>query len=248
MSTKPPYEPRPPRPEIDQSVDLKADTGISVDAAAVFSQLLTENGPAEAMHPLFSLPPGIRRQIYGYCFPEEPRKISLAPRFATKAIWTTGYFALPWDVLEDVMGGIGSFRALRHDLMTYFWTMYHFHVTLTSFSGPRFSPLSHVWMQDHLHIVQRLTVEVDLTRFGGSQLTDAPKFGYDDMNKIERLFKAIVDGILERHRGLKMTEFNLMCRRYAGFRPLRPLRPLATDSGPKVSIVISRQEEGISLV
>ena len=103
-------------------------------------------------------------------------------------------------------------------------------------------------MRSYLRIVQKLTVEVDLTRFGGSQLTDAPKFGYDDVDKMEKLFKAIVDGILERQHGLKMAEFNLMCRRYTGFRPTRPRMPIAMQTDSKVSDDISKQEEGISLV
>jgi len=250
MSTKPPYEPRPPRPEIDRSVDLQADTGISVDPAAIFAQLLPKTNGAEAAHPLFALPPGIRKQIYGYCFLEERRKISLAPRYALKAVWAREHFASPWDVLEDVMGGLKSSSALRHELMTYFWTTYQFHVTLTPFSGPKFSPLSHMWMKDYLHIVQHLTVEVDLTRFGGSQLVDAPAFGVDHLIKIENLFTAIVDGVSKREGGIKMAEFNLMCRRYAGFRPPRPPRPPippAIQSGSKASPVILKPEEGTLL-
>ena len=209
-------------------MDLLADSGIAIDPGMVFAQLLSGNDATAATHPLFALPAGIRRQICGYCFPLESRKISLSPRFATKEVWAKGYFASPWDILEDVMGGLGSSRALRKDLMTYFWTEYQFHVTLTPFSGPMFSPLSHVWMQDYLGLVQRLTVEADLTRFGGSQLVDAPKFGYD-VDKIEALLMDIVKGVLKRPHGIKMAEFNLMCRRFAGFRPPLPVADSKTS-------------------
>jgi hypothetical protein len=220
IHSKPPFEPRPPRPDIDQSVNIMAESGVILDPAFLFEQLLSSNPAVVAGHPLFSLPASIRRQIYGFCFPLETRKISLSPRFATKAVWANGHFASPWDILEDIMGGLGSFKALRRDLMTYFWAEYHFHVTLTPFNGPRFSPLSHVWMQNHLGLVQRLTVEADLTRFGGSQLADAPKFGYN-VEKIEGILADIVKGISMRAHWIPMAEFNLMCRRFEGSRPLR---------------------------
>lgn len=164
--SKPPFEPRPPRPDIDQSVILSANSGTSVDLSLVFDQLLASNDTTTATHPLFTLPTNIRRRIYGYCLPTEDRTISLSPHFATKAVWPNGHFASPWDVLEEVMGGLSSFKALRNELMVYFWTEYKFHVTLNPFSGPTFSPLSHVWLQEHLGMVQKLTLEVDLTRFG----------------------------------------------------------------------------------
>lgn len=91
-----------------------------------------------------SLPSGIRRQVYGHLFPSESRRICLSPRSATKAAFPNGYFANPWDVLKNVMGGIGSSRALRQDLMTYFWSHYAFHVTINHFNGPYFCPLSEV--------------------------------------------------------------------------------------------------------
>ena len=209
-------------------MDLLADSSVTIDPALIFAQLLSRNDATATAHPLFALPARIRRQIYGYCFPLESRKISLSPRFATKAVWANGYFASPWDILDEVMGGLGSFRALRGDVMTYFWAEYQFHVTLTPFSGPVFSPLSHVWMQDYLGLVQKLTVEADLTRFGGSQLVAAPKFGYD-VDKIEALLVDIVKGILKRPSGITMAEFNLMCRRFAGFRPPLPVAAKKSD-------------------
>jgi hypothetical protein len=245
VSSKPAFEPRPLRPEIDRSVDLLAGTGVLIDPPGVFAQLLLENDATMAIHPLFTLPAAIRRQIYSYCFPVERRQINLSPQFATKAVWSKGYFASPWDILENIMGGLQSFRALRRDLMTYFWAEYQFHVTLTPFSGPLFSPLSHVWMQDYLGIIQRLTVEADLTRFGGSQLVDGPKFGYD-VDKIENLLVAIVGGISEREGLTTMAEFNLMCRRYAGFRPSIPLP--ATEVDAKVFKSTLATSKGIQLM
>ena len=165
-------EKRPPPPELDRSVDLLVLSDL---------ELLSEDKLPDVVkdsHPFFTLPMNVRRRIYGFCFPKETRKLSLSPRFATKAVFSVGYFASPWDVLDPVSGGLEAFSALRRDLYAYFWTEYHFHITITPFSGPMFSPLSHVWLINYLDIIQNLTVEADLTRFGCCVLKEAPKYGY----------------------------------------------------------------------
>lgn len=165
-------EVRPPPPDLDRTVDL-----LVVSDLALVSEDNLSNG-IRGCHPLFLLPMGVRRRIYGFCFPIETRPITLSPRFATRAAFEDEYFASPWDVLEPISGGLCAFSALRRDLYAYFWTEYHFHATFNPFSGPKFSPLSHVWLFNYLDIIQNLTVEADLTRFGCSVLNAAPQFGY----------------------------------------------------------------------
>lgn len=205
-------------PELDRSVDLFVMSNMPVDQESVFEFLLLSHNSVYEDRSLFALPITVRRRIYEYCFPNEPRKISLSPRFASKAVFPDGYFASPWDVLDPVLGGLHAFRKLRHELMIYFWTVYHFHVTFSPFTGPKFSPLSHVWLPDYLEVVQYLTVEADLTRFGFSALKVAAQFGHD-VKKTEDLVVGIVQGLVKRRGKITMAEFNMMCRRYAGFRP-----------------------------
>ncbi|KAH7327256.1 hypothetical protein BKA65DRAFT_64838 [Rhexocercosporidium sp. MPI-PUGE-AT-0058] len=121
--------------------------------------------------------------------------------------------------MDSVAGGLQSFSMLRKELMTYFWSEYHFHVTLNEFSGPKLSPLSHVWLLRYLPIVQRITIEVDFTKFGCSQLKDAKKFGFN-LSKTRQLLNVIVCGLGGRPVNSSVAELHLMCRRYAGFRPL----------------------------
>lgn len=205
-------------PEFDRSVDLFVVSENAIEQKLVFEQLLPNHNSIHEDHVFFALPVTIRERIYDYCFPEEPRRINLSPRFASKAVFPDGYFASPWNVLDDVFGGLHAFRELRRELMTYFWTKYHFHVTLSQFTGPKFSPLSHVWLRDYLDVIQYLTIEADLTRFGFSALKVAAQFGHD-VNKTETLMVSIVKGLVKRRGRTTMAELNVMCRRYAGFRP-----------------------------
>jgi hypothetical protein len=69
---------------------------------------------------------------------------------------------------------------------------------------------------DYLHVVQHLTLEADLTRFGGSAISNAPEMGYGGYSKVEGLITAIVSGLSKQW---SIAELNLMCRRYVGSRP-----------------------------
>ncbi|KAI9051794.1 hypothetical protein LZ554_004061 [Drepanopeziza brunnea f. sp. 'monogermtubi'] len=203
----------------DREVDLvgtKAECEADFDLE--FTRVLAKKHNATGGHPLFALPPSVKRRIYGFCFPDEARKINLSPYFATKAVFPDGYFANPWDILDSVAGGLEASSQLRNELMTYFWTAYHFHVTLNEFSGPKLSPLSHVWLIEHLDAVQHLTIEIDFTRFGCSHLRDAKRFGYN-MTKTTLLFAIIVRGLGDRPAHSNISQINLMCRRYSGARP-----------------------------
>ncbi|KAL2061265.1 hypothetical protein VTL71DRAFT_7538 [Oculimacula yallundae] len=198
-------EPFPKFADYERDIELVATmSSRTLDARDVVFERLLQIHPAirETTHILFQLPANIRRRIYGFCFPYEERKVTLSPSFATKAVFPEEFFASPWDVLDAVTGGLQSSSMLRKELIVYFWTEYQFHVTLNEFSGPKFSPLSHVWLLQYTSIIQRITIEVDFTKFGCSQLEDAKKYGYK-LSKTKQLLDSII---------------HLMCRRYSGYR------------------------------
>ncbi|PQE06190.1 Nucleolar GTPase ATPase p130 protein [Rutstroemia sp. NJR-2017a BBW] len=221
---------RPYNPPFERSVDiLFTDDKETIDSDTVFEEVLPPRARA-TFSKIFELPVCIRRRIYFYCFPGEDRKISLSPRFATKDCFSDDYFASPWDVLEPVKGAISSSAIVRNELMTYFWTKYHFHVTLSPFSGPIFSPLSHVWLHSYLDRIQYLTIETDFTRFGCSALRSARQFGYD-MKKMENLLGGIVSGLLKRNGLSTMAELHLICRRFKGNHPRDEKEPWTWSNG-----------------
>ncbi|CAG8980974.1 hypothetical protein HYALB_00011082 [Hymenoscyphus albidus] len=207
-----------PEPAFERSNDFMVITDIRTRPTAFAQVIFPKLDKASNNQALFALSTVIRRRIYGFCFPAEDRPISLSPYFATKAVWEMDHFAHPWDVLEDVKGGLESFSLLRQDLYTYFWSVYHFHVTINAFSGPKLSPMSHVWLYDHLSSIQSLTIEVDYTRFGGSCVKQASAFGYN-MEKEDRLLTGIFVGLAKRSDKSTIQELNILCRRFAGFQP-----------------------------
>ncbi|KAH8598351.1 hypothetical protein B0O99DRAFT_701615 [Bisporella sp. PMI_857] len=249
---------KPDTPELDRTIDCIACEE-AVDIVTIFERLCPVPAPkpslTEEFHRrdmpkyfpsanlLFALPAKVRYIIYSYCFKDERRKISLSPRFATKAVFPEDYFASPWDVLEPVSGALGAFEALRVDLMTYFWSQNQFHITLSAFTGPKICPLSQIWLVKYLDIVQDLAIEIDLTRFGGGVQKHASSFGHN-YTKLESSVAAIVEGLLTRQGRLPMKQ------RYSGLRPLAgpagadesygPRMPYVPDSALRLCDVISR--------
>ena len=231
---------RHPLPALERSVDLLLNTTprrLPAHPSYIFEQLVPCNNASNNSHPLFRLSSLIRHKIYGFCFPSEDRKVSLSPRFAISAVFGMEYFASPGDILFELVPALGSFRMLRWELMSYFWTEYHFHVTLNPLSGPLLSPLSHIWLYQYLDIIQRLDVELDLTRFGCSALTTGPAFWHGIAEeKVMKLFSKIIMGIVGDRTRLPMTELNLMCRRYKGYRPINKTYKGDQWSGPGESL------------
>lgn len=215
-------EGRPPPPELDRVVDLVGSSHCTQDLNPpylVFEALHPKQVMADCSGRFFTLPPKVKHLIYSFCLPEEERKITLSPRFATKAVFDDDYFASPWDILDPVWGGLSASQEMRNELLTYFWTEYRFYVSINPFSGPILSPLSHVWLTKYLSIIQYLTIEVDLTRFGGSALRYAPSIGYD-CSKLERLIVDLIKGLQKRRNKIVIAELIVLSRKYLGNRPV----------------------------
>ncbi|KAM0314082.1 hypothetical protein ACHAO8_005037 [Botrytis cinerea] len=204
-------------PPFDRNWDLCANDGVPMDPDKSFEHCLPPR-PNNSFSPFFDMPTKVRRKIYSYCLPSSTNiMISLSPEFAWRNCYHDYYFTSPWNVLEMVSGALASFSLMRNDLMTYFWTEYQFHVTLTPFCSSIFTPLSSIWLPKFLNRIQHLTIELDLTRFGGNALKFARRFGYN-METMESLLLDLVSGLMER-RG-RMAELTLLCRRFNGYRPV----------------------------
>ncbi|KAE8449305.1 hypothetical protein EG329_008206 [Mollisiaceae sp. DMI_Dod_QoI] len=206
-------------PCIQEDLDKALDTVIPAWSGATEgypTQKLDPNGP---LFPWFKLPPKCKRIIFEFCFPPEQRKVSLSKESFTEAVFPKGYFASPWDILDPVWGALGSCQAWRNEVLAYFWSQYHFHITLNEFTGKFTCPLSHIWVLPHLHLIQRLTIERDFTRLAGSNHKAASQLTFKVANKVRDMMESIVKGLLDRPADTKMAELHLMARKYAGFRP-----------------------------
>ncbi|KAH8816356.1 hypothetical protein F5884DRAFT_218951 [Xylogone sp. PMI_703] len=200
--------------EFERTNDIVGIQDGSKHQRPVFEVLVPSSYQNEYESGFFVLPASVRKQIYSECFSLESRKISLSPPFATTGVFPNNYFASPWEVLAPVLGGLHSCAVLRHELMAYFWMHYHFHVTLSIFTGPVFSPLTSTWLVENIDLIQHLTIEIDLTRLDGNCINLRTK---PNGSKVDQLLVTLINGISTSHKVSKMAELNLMCRRYFRF-------------------------------
>ncbi|KUJ18849.1 uncharacterized protein LY89DRAFT_506174 [Mollisia scopiformis] len=171
------------------------------------------------MFPWFKLPLKIKQRIYELCFPHEDRRISLMRPSLTEAAFPADYFASPWDVLDPVWGLLECCYAWRTEVLAYFWSQFHFHVTLNEFTGPLTCQLSHVWLVENLSMVQRLTIERDYTRLAGSAKKNADQLSFKVAAKVRATVQTYVKELLKRADGMHMAELHVMARGYVGCRP-----------------------------
>jgi hypothetical protein len=174
----------------------------------------------EAANTLARLSSDIRRHIISHVLPQpdERRKVTLAPDFAISQFYPEDYFLDPfWDILQHAEALMLTSKQLRDDVQTYFWTAYHFHISLSSFTSPNLSKLIMQWLPLYADRIQHLSIELDFTRLGLSNRASASLLA-TGADKVRNLLEDLVQS-LGRRSGRTMAEIHLMCRRYAGSRP-----------------------------
>lgn len=207
----------------DRSVDVRAFGPHQSSASQDFLDNLPDLPPfpEDQKCKLTSLPAIVRRLIVSYVLPqpEDGRKVTLAPEFAISQFYPEDYFLDPfWDILQDAEGLMLASKQHRDDVQTYFWTTYHFHISLSSFTTPALSKLTMQWLPLYADRIQHLSVELDFTRLGLSSRPSAPLLA-TGVDKMKVLIDDLVKSLVARSAGRHMAEIHLMCRRYKGMRP-----------------------------
>lgn len=206
------------KPPLEQSIDVEVSGGGISDSLIDFNFSLPLVVVGAQNPPLFRISTTLRFKILKLLFdiPSQQGKITLSPEFATKDVFPSSQFLLPGDILHNVEGALTTCRQLRDEVMTYFWTQYKFHVTLSPFTAAVTSPLSQKWLRFYADRVQYLVIEVDMTKFGFGFDHHAAELG-DMSDKIDYLFWRLIE--LLKRRPSTISSIHLMCRRYAGYRP-----------------------------
>jgi hypothetical protein len=168
---------------------------------------------------LLGLPVNVRFRIYQFVTASVRAKnkmVVLSPNRTIDGFWPKKHFMEPQTVFK-IIGGLSlSCVQLRHEIMTYYCSQFHFHVTYNCFCTPLSAPIILKWLPLFANRMQFLTVEVDFTRLGGCYKNDkfALKHGVKEMQWfMKNLVKALSD------RSGSIRSLHIMCRRYKGFRP-----------------------------
>jgi hypothetical protein len=174
----------------------------------------------ECIPTLKGLPPAVRFLIYDFLTEEQrksEKKVLLSPPFTVKLFWGPRTFILFKEVFAQI-GPLGmTCKQMHEEATTYICTQFEFHITWNSFCERYWSGnlILLDWLPVHAHRIQHLTVEIDLTHFGGSAMNGAAILpsGKDSA-------KRFVDALLcELANKKEMLSLHFLVRRYAGMRP-----------------------------
>ena len=126
--------------------------------------------------------------------------------------------------------------ALHAELTVMFCIYRHFHVTVSPFLGPLFSPLAVEFIHRYSTFMSNITVEFDLTKLGYGADPRAAGLRPGTLN-----MRGWVDNFVKaqrKRRGFStLWELRLLCRRYHGNRPTEPRfdgQPRSRGTGPSL--------------
>lgn len=223
-----PIPDREPVPIFHRNTDSEVGTVGTMDAFDIFVQSLPKNFYSSETSEivtfgephLLRLPLKIRFLIYDYVTESErakDKKIIISPPNTVAWFWPANHFIDPSDVFYYIGGASETCWQLRHELMTYYCTQFHFHITYNYFCTPFVARIIHKWLPLFAHRIQYLTVEADLTRLGGSYKNGAFPLP-DGQREIAFLLEKLLRGLSARRNSIQSLHF--MCRRYKGLRPI----------------------------
>lgn len=206
---------------------------IPIEESIRFKLMVPSGRHSSGVNDLFSVPQEVRRQIYSYIFPKEKHPILLSPIWSTKEtrsvgndgkipgdfFWPEDFFVPPGRILNKTMQKVmSSSMAIRHEFMAYFWSEYKFHVILSPWTRPLNARLVHEWLPRFLEIVQHLTIEVDFTKYGGSNYDEAFEEAFGSAVRFRRdtaqpWLRRLCTGLSERRTGLTLKHLHIYCRK-----------------------------------
>ncbi|OBT62438.1 hypothetical protein VE03_08639 [Pseudogymnoascus sp. 23342-1-I1] len=196
---------------------------------------------------LLGFPVNVRFQIYGIMTKSvrvRSKKILLSPDRTVNGFWPKNHFMEPEDIF-DIIGDLSlACFQLRHEVLTYYCSQFHFHITFNYFCSPIAAPLIHKWLPLFGNKMQYLTVELDFTIVGGCYKNE--KFALTHGKREMRWFVKRLALVLQDRSGT-LRSLHIMCRRYKGFRPpsqkfpdtIEPIvpEPIASESVASESVV-----------
>ena len=167
---------------------------------------------------LLGFPVKVRFRIYQYItisILSEDKKVVLSPGRTVNGFWPKNYFIEP-EAVFDIIGSLSlTCFQLRHEVLTYYCSQFHFHITYNYFCTPIAAPLVHKWLPLFANKMQYLTVEVDFTLMGGSYENEKCSLT-DGQREILWFIRKLVLAL--RDRSGTIRSLHVICRRYKGFR------------------------------
>lgn len=143
----------------------------------------------------------------------------------TRAAWSLRSLKPFHEAYGSIRKYITISPLMRIDVLLTFVSVNAFHLTLSPHVGPRISPLATKWMVKYGPWMEKIILEVDMTKFGlgGVDGSDMLYPGLDNVLKLVKDFAAS-----QGNRKVPLKELTLLCRRYYGERVKHRSEPTST--------------------
>lgn len=186
----------------------------------------------------FKLPDKIRQRIWHYVVrdgAEGPPKPVCLQAFTPflKAVWLPDEFQTTNDLFYPIQSAMSACFAMRADLLGYVLTTHRFHFTFSPHVRQKTCPEIFGWIDKYSHLMQFITIELDLSKLGFGPDTEAPALLPGNLH-INTVVGKWVDVQLAR-RSMPIQSLVLLARRYHGIRPITG-RPFSHPAGDYAAV------------
>ncbi|KAK9770764.1 hypothetical protein SCAR479_12555 [Seiridium cardinale] len=180
---------------------------------------------------LSRLPERVRRRIWSHVISENaheartPVRLQLFKPFF-KDVWKAADFQSTKELFSLAEGVMSTSFAMRTELLAHVLTTHRFHLVFSPYVKERICPQLFDWIDRYSHIMEHVTIELDLSKLGLGPTPEASDLLWGNRNIITAM-RHFAD-IQSINRTAPLESLVLLARRYYG---LRPKREDDTDAG-----------------
>lgn len=169
--------------------------------------------------PYFDLPSKIRFDIIRYLIADTgtSRPILLNSERQASPAWPAGAFVSLGSVLKPLQATLWACPRLRAEVMVVLLLTRKFHVIFSSCVRECTQPLPTTWLFRYLHLMQDVSLEIDMTKLGFGQSWESASMEAN-MKNISWLISKFTAEMLTRSSTNSMGCLTIHCRRYFGYR------------------------------
>ncbi|KAK0649028.1 hypothetical protein B0T16DRAFT_124989 [Cercophora newfieldiana] len=155
-------------------------------------------------------------------------------------IWSTEYFDSLKKVLALIRGYTSVCFAMRIDVMTTLFLTRRFHVVYSPFVTEIIQPAATLYMDEFGALMKSITLEIDLSRLGGSWEPAAEKMDMEkSVKRVKALVKRFANIQLDRRGVTTIQSLVILVRRYYGHRH----RDEEFEEAPRMSCESERSDD-----
>lgn len=169
--------------------------------------------------PYFDLPNKIRFEVMRHLISgaDTGRPILLNSKRQASPAWPADAFVSLGSVLKPLQAAMWACPRLRAEIMAVLLLTRKFHVIFSPCVKEYTQPLPTTWLFRYLHLMQDVSLEIDMTKlgFGHSWEATAMEASIENIGVLIRRFTA---EMLTRSSANSMGSLTIHCRRYFGYR------------------------------